>query len=398
MAAATERLITPARYLLFDPVQNEGMSMQRSILSFFLRRAMELGVVLVLPRCRLLARHSSALNHQMARASSGFEYLPWSTLYNKSALAALHPVVEMTADFPGRTPLTFYLWVGAGCDRIQNASAQRRLLLSGFGVRVRSFMCAHDGPDSFPTLYRLTRAADFVALANSNSILPLHGAQQLRPYMRFTDALYAAAAAFIWRVLGGASFLAVHWRRGDFVGLRDSMIVHPASRVVSAVRTLRRRLGVQRVFLASDAPPHDAELQQLQAILQPVRVTRADVTSDLLIVDPKASAGVSRSALARAQLAHLESAVCAMAPFFVGSADSSFSLTILEERLSVFGHAEGTGGEMHGDRLRGMQSQHGRLRLQPLPLPARPPFLRVQPPRTVAEVRSWEIGQRRVQG
>ena len=41
------------------------------------------------------------------------------------------------------------------------------------------------------------------------------------------------------------------------------MIVHPASRVVSAVRTLRRRLGVQRVFLASDAPPHDAELQQL---------------------------------------------------------------------------------------------------------------------------------------
>ena len=67
-------------------------------------------------------------------------------------------------------------------------------------------------------------------------------------------------------------------------------------------------------------------------------------------------------------------------------------LTILEERLSVFGHAEGTGGEMHGDRLRGMQSQHGRLRLQPLPLPARPPFLRVQPPRTVAEVRAWEIG------
>ena len=85
------------RYLLYDAAVSEGPSKQRMAGLYFLRRAMELDRVLVLPRCRLLARHRQRTrNHAAAIRLKGDDvYVPFSSLYNVSALATLHPVVEL---------------------------------------------------------------------------------------------------------------------------------------------------------------------------------------------------------------------------------------------------------------------------------------------------------------
>ena len=50
----------PTRYLLYDAAESEGPSKQRMAGLYFLRRAMELDRVLVLPRCRLSPDTGSA--------------------------------------------------------------------------------------------------------------------------------------------------------------------------------------------------------------------------------------------------------------------------------------------------------------------------------------------------
>lgn len=88
----------------------------------------------------------------------------------------------------------------------------------------------------------------------------------------------------------------------------------------------------------------------------------------------------------------LRVAICAMAPWFLGTGFSTFTFTILEERRAVFGHVERTGAEMVAEETLGwrldLPQESAQTRLRPLPLPAKPPNLRIRPPRTVAEMRA----------
>ena len=58
--------MTPIKYLLYDVDPNEGLNKQRRSGVFFLRRAMQMGRTLVLPRCRLLARHRHRVSNGAA--------------------------------------------------------------------------------------------------------------------------------------------------------------------------------------------------------------------------------------------------------------------------------------------------------------------------------------------
>ena len=99
-----------------------------------------------------------------------------------------------------------------------------------------------------------------------------------------------------------------------------------------------------------------------------------------------------RVAARGAHVSNLEVAICAMAPWFLGTGFSTFTFTILEERRAVFGHVEGTGAEMVAKGALGwrldLPHESAQSRLHPLPLPVQPPNLRIRPPRTVAEMRA----------
>ena len=60
-------------------------------------------------------------------------------------------------------------------------------------------------------------------LAFSHSIdqLSISKALTLRPYVRFEQRVYETAAAFVSEQFGGVPFIAVHWRRTDFLQVRS---------------------------------------------------------------------------------------------------------------------------------------------------------------------------------
>ena len=88
--------MTPIKYLLYDVDPNEGLNKQRRSGVFFLRRAMQMGRTLVLPRCRLLARHRHRVSNGAAadELSGNDIFVRWSSLYNMSMISTVHQVVE----------------------------------------------------------------------------------------------------------------------------------------------------------------------------------------------------------------------------------------------------------------------------------------------------------------
>jgi hypothetical protein len=380
----------PTRYLLYDAAESEGPSKQRMAGLYFLRRAMELDRVLVLPRCRLLARHRQRTrNHAAAIRLKGDDvYVPFSSLYNVSALATLHPVVELR-DYLRTSPVIEKFAWRPPCNASNDD--RRSVRFNGRLVRVRATQpCSWF--DELPRLAQDTSVS--MAFGNSRDELQPHLAAPLRPFWRLRDAVYEAAASFVRARFGDGPWLAVHWRRGDFVGLRPSKYVHGAVRVLKHVRKLANTHGAgehTRVYLATDGDD-GPELRQLTAALSVVRATE-DVVMNVSILTgdgtttARAGGAVRRRALRAALHAHLELAICSMAPWFLGSATSTFTATILDERVSVFGHDRGTAAHMIGDDAVGFaRSPPAAARWRPLPLPERPPDLRIRVPTTWAEL------------
>lgn len=93
---ATSFAMTPIKYLLYDVDPKEGLNKQRRSGVFFLRRAMQMGRTLVLPRCRLLARHRHRVSNGAAadELSGNDIFVRWSSLYNMSMISTVHQVVE----------------------------------------------------------------------------------------------------------------------------------------------------------------------------------------------------------------------------------------------------------------------------------------------------------------
>eukprot|EP00964_Phaeocystis_antarctica_P069899 scaffold42523_cov63-Phaeocystis_antarctica.AAC.1 len=162
----------------------------------------------------------------------------------------------------------------------------------------------------------------------------MHPAQaiQLRPWVRFEQGVYDAAAAFVAKTFGTEPFVAIHWRRTDFLTARPKPgVLQSPAELMRHARALMKQHGVAHVYLATDNTD-GGEMARVNAGLQPTRL------------EPPAEA--AESLRARAVHANVEIAICAMADYFLGTQTSSFSLAITEERQAVFGHAAGTGAEM----------------------------------------------------
>ena len=176
--------------------------------------------------------------------------------------------------------------------------------------------------------------ADEESLAYSESVdqLAIGRALKLRPYVRFEQGVYDAAAAFVVEHFGGKPFLALHWRRTDFLSVRRSqpgVLQSPRALIAHARRVMEAR-GLEHVYLSTDCDD-EAELREVAAALPIQRYAPA-----------QAAASLRQKTVS----ANVEIAICAMAARFLGTRTSSFTLAIIEERSAVFGQPEQSSSEM----------------------------------------------------
>ena len=128
----------------------------------------------------------------------------------------------------------------------------------------------------------------------------------------------------------GGPYLAVHLRRRDFVSSRAATVpsLETAARAISAAL---KRLGLDTVYLATDAPAK--EVRRLQELLEPFTLVRPPRRRDLV-------AG---------EAAIIDQIVCSHARHFIGSYESTFSFRIQEEREILGLPVQSTFNRLCGD-------------------------------------------------
>ena len=184
---------------------------------FYLDLAMHLKRTLVLPRTRLLRRISS----RAAQFSPDAEYVAWGELFNVSTLSKLHPVIELDQFLELHGTVSMHYRIAhAGCSK---STGPTEVSFNGLAVSVGQSVC---GPGLQYRRADLARGeyAQHESIAFSDSVDQLGMAQALplRQYVRFEESVYDKAAAFVHREFGDAPFIAFHWRRTDFLQLRQS--------------------------------------------------------------------------------------------------------------------------------------------------------------------------------
>jgi hypothetical protein len=323
------------RFLLFDVIFHEQVNKQRRALMFFLDLAMRLKRTLVLPRTRLLRR----LPGPRSQFAPEAEYVGWGELFNVSELVRLHPVYEIDQylELHGRA-VSLHVQLGhKDCHGSDEPSPVAFNGLSG-ALQVARSVCAKGLQYDHAKLQSREYAdAESIAFSDSMDQLDITRALALRPYVRFEHGIYDAAAAFAQRTFGGAPFLAIHWRRTDFLAVRRTQpgVLQSASDVIRYAEAVMQEHGIAHVYLATDSDD-EQELKQINQALQPARYGPSS-----------APQGRQASRMRqRTEIANVEIALCAMADRFLGTRTSSFTLAIMEERGAIFGKPAQSAMEM----------------------------------------------------
>ena len=103
-------------------------------------------------------------------------------------------------------------------------------------MRVGRSQCDSSLQHNVAALGRMTEGT--IAFSNSFDQLPFAAALGLRPYVRFEQGVYDRAAAFVAQQFGGKPFLAIHWRRTDFLVARSTQpgVLQSAASVIRHAR------------------------------------------------------------------------------------------------------------------------------------------------------------------
>ena len=163
--------------------------------------------------------------------------------------------------------------------------------------------------------------------------------------------------------MGGRPYVALHWRRTDFLQARRSQpgVLQSAAELLRHTRRLLTRHSAELVYLATDCED-EAELELLRRELGEHSVHRYVGWAADAAAAPCAAAGdgggsghgggggerrsLRERTAGQTFAANIEIAICAAAAGFLGTRSSSFSLAIADERQAIFGHAAHTAADM----------------------------------------------------
>jgi peptide-O-fucosyltransferase len=133
----------------------------------------------------------------------------------------------------------------------------------------------------------------------------------MRERVRFSPALLDVADRFQRGAFAATPFLAVHLRRGDFLATPRP---HPSlDDVIAQVNAAMTRTGLTRVYLATDGSPED------------LAYLRQRMSFDRFV--PAKDAGISDGGVAI-----VDQIIASRAAHFIGTAESTFSTVIMQDR------------------------------------------------------------------
>ena len=215
-AANAVAAVQGKQFLLFDVIHHEQVNKQRRALMFYLDLAVSLKRTLVLPRPRLLRRIGKGSNF-----APDAEYPAWGELFNVSELSKLHPVVELEQYLELHRPTSLHVQINhKGCPE---TAGPTEVDFNGLRLPVERSVCIAGLQYDKAKLRSHADYASLESLAFSRSVdqLSFARALALRPHVRFEQRVYETAAAFVSEQFGGVPFIAVHWRRTDFLQVRS---------------------------------------------------------------------------------------------------------------------------------------------------------------------------------
>ena len=312
----------PRRFLLYDIPSAEGFNLRRDVLTRALLLTEDLGAswTLVLPPF-----------HRMYhwRHDEPGETIPWRAFLDLSRVSDRVAFVEFddyVRAHGTRVDRLLHLVTGPLDDRGPRLEPRDCASVPPFGPRV------FGGTTTIDAAVRECRfmLAPYRALAPVLAALPgesvlVDGLQigywddtyggarywAMRERMQFAAPLVREADRFVASAFGGAPYLAVHLRRGDFLATPRP---HPSlDDVVAQVKVAQQRTGLTRLYLATDGS--DADVAYLRARLT---FTRYTPPADLAMTD----GGV----------AILDQIVASRAAHFIGTEGSTFTRVIMEDR------------------------------------------------------------------
>ena len=146
----------------------------------------------------------------------------------------------------------------------------------------------------------------------------------VRSRMVFKSSLWERAERFAASAFAASEgrYLAVHWRRGDFVEARRPDVVKTAAEVAPRIKALLKAHELHAVYLATGPDTTARDLRELRAAL--------DLPDGAVVRYRKGNEGFEKAGVTT--LALMDQMLCAMGAVFIGTKTSLFTATIMEER------------------------------------------------------------------
>ncbi|KRX19285.1 GDP-fucose protein O-fucosyltransferase 2 [Trichinella nelsoni] len=328
-------LVKSSRYLHYDVNPAEGQNLRRDVyirVASMVHYLREKGhdFVLVLPPWGSSIHHRS---HQL-----GYQHrIPWKLWFDLESLNRFIPVIELEDYFreTGRTSIDVvegkfkYSFWGYPEVYAKNVSC---LSLQGYVSDVANLIINDTDPTKIQSIM-IDRAECRRSMRYSAAIRKAADDFR-REELNSDDVTDKTEILDDWTLMKvkpgqavGGPYLAVHLRRRDFVTSRSKQIptVKGAAEQISK---LLKMLKLEVVYVSTDAP--ETEVDELKAFLNETAVIKRFKPTDAQL-QKFLDGGV----------ATIEQWICAHAKYFIGTAESTFSFRIQEDR-EILGFSHNT--------------------------------------------------------
>ncbi|XP_015120799.1 GDP-fucose protein O-fucosyltransferase 2 [Diachasma alloeum] len=380
-----QKYLSNKRYILYDVNPPEGFNLRRDV---YVRMAVfihNLNQADKIYQWNLVLPPWDHLYHWRSRDIGEQSQIPWGTFFDIPSLMRFIPVIEMHQFFKDYESTNGVLML----DRVfvlrtdpkmfeNNDFRDRNEITTCNEYEIRFKKISDDKVKGYFWGYNNITAKDVQCLlfhgAASNLVqnleptlhktymfdhmeIPIHDSYGSRDFwrarrsMRFNSELYEIAGLFRQRHLSsiddddktvrprnwldekehrtaiGGPYLAVHWRRKDFL-IGRSAYVPSIAKAARQLRKIMENLGLEVVFIATDGEDH--EFEELREQMGNYNVVRY-IPSDNV-----------RQKFKDGGVAIIDQIICSYARHFIGTYESTFTFRIQEEREIIGFRAETT--------------------------------------------------------